>query len=112
MIHGHLAEKLNSANTEAANAEQEVVEINARNQQLASRMLSLAEAVESQDTERLDDMSLQEELNDLDRGIRDARRDWRLIKSLISGVIVGSGIDWATDTRLLELVLDEDEEVG
>jgi hypothetical protein len=111
MIHGELSRGLKDANTKATAAEQEVILVNANNQQLARKMLDLVKTAEDERAEPLANPSVQEELNELDRGIRDARRDWRVIKSVISGIVVGSGVEWATNTELLGLVLDEDEEV-
>ena len=36
---------------------------------------------------------------------------WRIWKSVVGGIIAGSGVDWAADTKLLEVVMDEEDEI-
>jgi hypothetical protein len=48
-----------------------------------------------------------EEWEAAERDEREARRKWRIMKGLVAGVVVGSGVQWVEDEELVELVLDE-----
>lgn len=112
MVHATLAKRNNELSNQSADAGRQILLLNSSNQSLTTKMLGIAESLKADRTEELNDISLSEELGDLDKEIHAARREWRIMKSLVSGIVAGSGVDWAEDNRLLELVLDEDEEVG
>lgn len=42
-----------------------------------------------------------------EREERDAKRRWRVMKGLVAGVVVGSGVRWTEDEELVDLVLDD-----
>lgn len=43
--------------------------------------------------------------------VRGERRKWRVVKGAASGIVAGSGVDWAADETLRDMVLDpEDDE--
>lgn len=39
-----------------------------------------------------------------------AKKLWRTMKSVVAAIIAGSGINWARDSELKRLVLEEEEE--
>jgi len=41
--------------------------------------------------------------------VKRAKSEWRVMKGLIGGIIVGSGVDWAADQELIEIVAEEDQ---
>lgn len=45
-----------------------------------------------------------------DREVAGVRRDWRVWKGVAAGVVVGSGVDWAGEEDLVELVVDAEGE--
>ncbi|EPE09231.1 hypothetical protein F503_07007 [Ophiostoma piceae UAMH 11346] len=46
------------------------------------------------------------ELSQLRASVKASRQRWKLIKGAASAIVVGSGVDWARDAALLEIVLD------
>ncbi|PHH73579.1 hypothetical protein CDD82_5379 [Ophiocordyceps australis] len=52
----------------------------------------------------------QHELLRLEAHVRSSRQRWRLIKGVTSSVIVGSGVDWTHNDKLLGMVFDVDDD--
>jgi Centromere protein H (CENP-H) len=48
-----------------------------------------------------------EEWEAAEREEKEAKRKWRIMKGLVAGVVVGSGVRWAEDEELVDLVLDD-----
>jgi hypothetical protein len=111
MVHNTLATKLHATNSKLATLEQENVAANARNKDLAREMLDLANDLKAEKVEEVQDARLKAQLQKLDEDVRKVRREWRVLKSLAAGVVAGSGMDWAKDPKLLELVMDEEDEM-
>jgi Centromere protein H (CENP-H) len=112
MLHADLSSKLSAAQMRATAAEREIVGVNAQNQNLARAMVVLAEQLKEESTEAIEDAAMRARLEELDKQLGAARREWRTVKSLVAGVVVGSGVDWAADPKLLELVIDDEDEIG
>jgi len=76
----------------------------------ASELLHLAEdakarklgAASSQEMERLKERARSE--------LKESRQKWKVVKGTASAVVVGSGVDWASDPGLRAMVLDPDDE--
>ncbi|OAA42618.1 Centromere protein Cenp-H [Metarhizium rileyi] len=75
---------------------------------LTSTLFELAEEVKQKQASRLDDEETQGEIRRLEAAMRASRQRWRVIKGVAGGVVAGSGVDWARDTTLREVVLDLD----
>jgi len=84
--------------------------INQTNQELAQTVLELAAQLKDHAEGEVEDDELHAELEAADREVRVARRKWRVMKSIAAGMVVGSGVDWASDGRLMELVMDDDDD--
>jgi Centromere protein H (CENP-H) len=82
------------------------------NKLLADELLALAAEVKSVKTEDISDTKLREQVGRLEEDVRKQRTRWRIIKNVLSAVIVGSGLDWAGDEELRAAVLMDDEEDG
>ncbi|KAM0160512.1 hypothetical protein ACHAPG_002874 [Botrytis cinerea] len=80
-----------------------------KNIELATEMLALAEEANSQGKENIQDPDVRAQLDELEGAMKNSRQRWRIMKNTASAVIVGSGIDWARDPKLLALVLDDDD---
>ncbi|TQS37149.1 hypothetical protein Golomagni_02387 [Golovinomyces magnicellulatus] len=78
------------------------------NTELTSTMLRLVETSNSRITEANQSSQSLQELEKIKQELRLSRQKWKTIKAIVSGAIVGSGIDWARDPKLLQIVLDED----
>ncbi|TQV99746.1 hypothetical protein V2A60_005186 [Cordyceps javanica] len=42
--------------------------------------------------------------------VREEKRKWRAVKGAASGIVAGSGVDWASDEALREMVLDPEDD--
>lgn len=79
-----------------------------KNVELTAGLFELANEVKKKQADRLDDEETQAEIARLEAALKLSRQRWRVIKGVASGVVAGSGVDWARDPRLREVVLDFD----
>jgi hypothetical protein len=79
-----------------------------KNAELATMMLALAEEADTKRKEDIDDPKARQQLDELEVKMKTGRQRWRIMKETASATIAGSGIDWARDPKLLEIVLDND----
>lgn len=86
--------------------------INRENAELATRMVALAAEANTHRKEDIEDPRLRQQLDDLEVEMKLSKQKWRIMKATASATIVGSGVDWARDPKLLEIVLDEEGEDG
>ncbi|KAF2500817.1 hypothetical protein BU16DRAFT_557265 [Lophium mytilinum] len=109
MYHSTLESRLSSTLSALAAAEKGSLIANEKNKELSQILLELAEETKSQSTDEVEDPKLRERLQSLDKDVKLSRRRWRILKSIISGMIVGSGVEWADDNVLRELVMDDED---
>jgi type VI protein secretion system component VasA len=112
MVHSLLSTKLQVANSRLATLERESIQAIAENKELAREMLKLANELKAEKVEEVEDARIRKQLEKLEDEVKKARTEWRVMKSLVAGVVAGSGVDWAKDPKLLSLVLDEEDELG
>ncbi|KAJ4993895.1 hypothetical protein SVAN01_00372 [Stagonosporopsis vannaccii] len=110
MVHGRLAAELAATARNLNAAEQANVVANQRNRDLSKTMLSLAETMKSQSAEDINDPRLREQIKAVDKEVKGSRRRMKTLKGIISAMIVGSGINWAADESLTELVLEDGDD--
>lgn len=79
------------------------------NQELTSTLLGLTSQLATPDVDSIGNSELRSQLKGLQEETKEAKRRWRIMKSLIATVIAGSGVDWAHNEDLRELVLDDEE---
>lgn len=79
------------------------------NAELATKMLALAEEANTQSKESISDPKFRRQLEDLEAEMKISRQRWRIMKGTASATIAGSGVDWARDPTLLDIVLDKEE---
>lgn len=111
MAHSTLITKLSSVTLALSRAEQDNVVANERNKELAQILLALADQLKAQKTEEIEDPNLRSQMLQLEDQVRRSRRRWRIMKNMITGAVVGSGVDWARDQALQDLVLDDEDEL-
>ncbi|OCK86218.1 hypothetical protein K432DRAFT_412745 [Lepidopterella palustris CBS 459.81] len=111
MVHGSLTSKVTSSSTALAATEKSNIMANEKNKELAQTLLALAEKMKTQSVEEIDNEKLRAQLQELENRMRMSRRRWRIMKSIVSGMIVGSGINWAEDEVLRDLVMDDEDEI-
>jgi cell division septum initiation protein DivIVA len=107
-----LSSKIQSAQKDLERAEHENAVIAQKNVELSTRMLALAQEANTQRKEDIDDPKARQQLDELEAEMRISRQRFRIMKGTASATIAGSGIDWARDPKLLEIVLDEDGNDG
>ncbi|RAL01699.1 centromere protein H [Aspergillus ibericus CBS 121593] len=106
-------ENLNSAHSatlrKLSSLEVETSQLHRKNQELARELLALTEDDESW-REDLEDAELKAQLEQLEADRRKSKAKWETMKNVASGIVVGSGVNWAEDARLTALVLDESDD--
>ncbi|KAI9890950.1 MAG: hypothetical protein M1814_003451 [Vezdaea aestivalis] len=91
-------------------ADAERMTVTATNRELSETLLSLTSELSPVKKEDIDDPNLRSQIDELEEKMRTNRSRWRIMKNVMSGIIVGSGIDWARNDQLRELVLDAEED--
>ena len=81
-----------------------------KNRDLAPVLIALAREVRAAKDDVVAASSLKEQLEEARDDSDEARKRWRIMKSVVAGVVAGSGVDWASDDLLRELVLDDETE--
>ncbi|KAJ4305002.1 hypothetical protein N0V90_000531 [Kalmusia sp. IMI 367209] len=109
MVHGLLASKLASATRALSTAEQGNIAANRENRQLSEGVLRLAEEVKVQSIEDIQDPQLRDKVESAEKNVKESRTRMRILKGILSAMIVGSGINWAADEELRDLVMDDED---
>lgn len=73
-------------------------------------LLALTKEVQAQQDEAKKDPKSGAQLDALRNDVATARHRWRIMKSVVAAIVAGSGVDWARDDTLRDLVLDEEDE--
>ncbi|KAI8936909.1 hypothetical protein NX059_006141 [Plenodomus lindquistii] len=110
MIHGSQTTKLASVTRALSIAEQANITANQTNRELAQTMLALAEDMKAQSIQDIEDPKLRAQVDAVDKSLKESRRRKRTLKGILSAMIVGSGINWAADEALTELVMDDEDD--
>ncbi|RFU36007.1 hypothetical protein B7463_g408, partial [Scytalidium lignicola] len=103
-----LSSKVKSAQEELIRVESQNVVAAKKNIELSTAMLELSQRVKSQSKEDIQDPKVRGQLHELEGAMKESRQRWRIMKGTAGATIVGSGIDWARDPALLDIVLDND----
>jgi hypothetical protein len=105
-----LASKLLSNQRAISTAGQANTFASLKNRELSATMLALAEEMKAQSAKDIEDPRLRDQVSAVDRELKNSRRRMKTLKGLLSAMIVGSGINWAADENLTELVMDDEED--
>jgi Centromere protein H (CENP-H) len=106
LIHENLATAHAATLAALSTTEVENRRVTQTNQDLARTLLGLTRQNSSWKDE-VTDAELKAQLRELEADRRRSQAKWDTIKGIVSAAIVSSGVDWARDDRLRELVLDE-----
>jgi hypothetical protein len=106
----NLSSKVLSAQNELTRVESEHIITAQKNVELATQMLALADEARTQKKEDIEDPRVRAKLDELEAAMRLSRQRWRILKGTASATIAGSGIDWARDPQLLEIVMDDEDD--
>lgn len=89
-----------------AELEVETRQISHQNVDLAAEVLRLAEKTHQNETATVDNERLKRETVSLEHELKTSRQRWKVMKGTASAIVAGSGIDWARNERLRDMVLD------
>ena len=81
-----------------------------RNRVLTVTLVTLAKKVQLREDEVSKDARFGAQLERLRQDAATARQRWRMMKSVVAALVAESGIDWARDDNLRDLVVDEEHE--
>ena len=109
IIHTNLSSSLEVTLTTQSTVETEHVMATKKNAELTQALLKIVAESKTR-PEDIKDPKLQSQLTILEKENKAGRSRQRMMKSIVSAVIAGSGVDWARDDTLRELVMDDEEE--
>lgn len=95
-----------------ARTQADAARISRQNVELAAALCDLADKAKQERAGNLDSPETRSAVARLEDEVASRRRRWRVIKGVASGVVSGSGIDWARDDELCDMVLDPENEDG
>ena len=87
------------------------VVVSRANVSMTSELLDLTGLAKGRKFDTLGGIVMEDELKQAGQEARKSRQRWKVIKGTVSAVIVGSGIDWAHDPELVDIVLDPSHEL-
>ncbi|MCJ1403114.1 hypothetical protein MMC11_006337 [Xylographa trunciseda] len=79
------------------------------NQELTRNLFDMTDQLKAQALGESSDPELRQSLVKLQDDTKEAKRRWRIMKSLVSAVVAGSGVDWARNEHLRDLVIDNED---
>lgn len=106
----NLSSTLQTLLKEAAMLSADNIRAMEKNRALTGTLLALAQKVQAQRDDVTKDSRFSARLEGLRNDATTARQRWSIMKSVIAAVVAGSGVDWARDDTLQNLVLDEEKE--
>ncbi|KAI8945621.1 centromere protein H (CENP-H)-domain-containing protein [Xylaria longipes] len=97
--------------SDLTDVESRSLRLSRENVALAERLLDLAKQTDQGKAELLSSNSeYAAEIAGLEAELKGSRRRWRVLKGTASAIVAGSGVDWARDAELRDMVLDPAEE--
>lgn len=112
MAHTDLSSSLNSTLTSLSKTQRDNVIAVKINRELTGTLLNLAAEAEVKVIQDDIDPKLRDQLDNLEEQIEMQRSKWRVMKKVVSAIVVGSGIDWARNDEFRELVMDDENGDG
>ncbi len=80
-----------------------------KNRELARMLVELTNRMKARRESAINELNLGDRFNILKDDSRTARKRWKVMKSFVSAVIAGSGVDWGRNEELRKVVLDEED---
>ncbi|KAI2628314.1 centromere protein H (CENP-H)-domain-containing protein [Xylaria nigripes] len=103
--------ELHSLIDDLKDVESRSLRLSRENVSLAERLLELARQTDQGKAELLSgDSEHSTTITGLEAEVKDSRQRWRVLKGTASAIVAGSGVDWARDGELRDIVLDPAEE--
>lgn len=110
VAHTNLSSTLQTLLREAAKLSGDNIRAMEKNRALTATLLALTKKVQAQRDEVTKDWEVNTKLEGLRDDTATARQRWRIMKSVVTAVVAGSGVDWARDDTLRDLVLDGEKD--
>ena len=107
----NISSSLQSTLRDTTKVEAENIKTIEKNRATVATYLDLCTKIQALKDEVMNSDDVREQLHEAEGSAKTARRRWRMMKSVVGAIIAGSGIDWASDATLRELVLDGEDEV-
>ena len=101
-----LCSDLQVARSRLAELEAKSLHISRQNIEPASETLQLAGRTLDQKAKSVEGGPFGHEIGILEGQVKSSHQRWRVMKGAASAIVAGSGIEWARDKRLKDLVLD------
>lgn len=101
---------MRATSEELVRVRSETLRATRRNAELASELLRLADEAKAAQRSGLESQMGEGEAEPLRKELAASRQKWKVMKGVASAIVAGSGVDWAADAELREVVLDEDED--
>ncbi|KAI3332291.1 centromere protein H (CENP-H)-domain-containing protein [Xylariaceae sp. AK1471] len=99
--------ELHSLLTDLTDVESRSLRLSRENVALAERLLDFAKQTDQGKAEILaGDSEHVAEIAGLEAEVKTSRQRWRVLKGTTSAIVAGSGVDWARDAELRDMVLD------
>lgn len=95
---------------ELTTVQSETLRISRQNVELTAELLKLAEEAKQKKLGRNDNPKAKQEQEVLEAKLKESKQRLRVMKGVASGIVVGSGVDWAQDDGLRHTVLDPETE--
>lgn len=97
---------------QATRAQSEAHRASRQNVELAAEVMDLVGRIKEKKSGYAAgiDETTQQEMQRLEGELRSSRQQWRVMKGITAGVVAGSGVDWARDETLRDLVLDPEDD--
>ncbi|PGH18043.1 hypothetical protein AJ79_00669 [Helicocarpus griseus UAMH5409] len=106
LIYENLSRAQTSCLRALSDAKVDNTKITEKNQELVQTLLGLTSGEKSW-REEITDPNLRSQLETLEAECKKEKANWVTIKRVVSAVIVASGVDWAEDEELHNLVVDD-----
>ncbi len=95
---------------ELTDVQAETIRVCRRNIDLTTELFDLAGELKERKAVDLSAPAARKKMQDREAELRASRRGWRVMKGVASGIVAGSGVDWAEDETLRGVVLDPENE--
>ncbi len=81
-----------------------------RNKELADDLMEIVDKARQRERVAIEDPTLRSQVEEVEEELQVERSRWRIMKSVVAAVVAGSGVDWARDARLRDIVFDDEDE--
>lgn len=109
MVQANLSARLHSTSQALTIVEGQNIEAMEKNRELTATLVELTHQMSEARIAAINESHLGTQLEILRDDVRTARKRWKIMKSVVAAIIVGSGVDWARNNELRPVVIDGEE---